>query len=280
MVDKVIIKPCVVLLEQCTPKAQIALSAELKNAIQERNILTAKSKRQIFSALDEIDYVNKSARDVRRQEKKNLILQEILDSEVTYLKQLEILSIYFMKPIKETIDKEDFNTIFGNIETIYEVNGALLDELKKDLTNVAKAFLKLAPFFKLYSVYAYDYNKAIKRLQVILSLSVRYCELLCILFQFMILHHSSFAKLVNNQETRPEVQTKLSALLIAPIQRIPRYCLLLQQVLDNSAPTDPDYSTLKSKKLKILLNITKRNLCYSYLNKSPTGSQSHQHITG
>lgn len=56
----------------------------------------------------------------------------------------------------------------------------------------------------------------------------------------------TFAKFIDNQETRPEVQMKLSALLIAPIQRIPRYCLLLQQVLENSTTHDSDYLTLKS----------------------------------
>lgn len=48
------------------------------------------------------------------------------------------------------------------------------------------------------------------------------------------------------QESRPEVQSKLSSLLIAPIQRIPRYRLLLKQVLDYTSPVDADYLALKS----------------------------------
>lgn len=164
--ESVIIKPCVVLLEQCTPKQQLALSAELKNAIYERNVLTAKSKKKILTALDELD--DDDDFDITRKDRKKFALQEILDSEVTYLKQLEILMKFFIKPLRQRklISEEDVNVIFGSIKTIYEVNGALLEELKSDLTNVAKAFLKLAPFFKLYSVYACDYNKAIKKLQV------------------------------------------------------------------------------------------------------------------
>lgn len=35
---------------------------------------------------------------------------------------------------------------------------------------------------------------------------------------------------IQRQETRPEVGTKISSLLIAPIQRIPRYLLLLKEL--------------------------------------------------
>lgn len=56
-----------------------------------------------------------------------------------------------------------------------------------------------------------------------------------------------FAKFIENQETRPEVQNKLSALLITPIQRVPRYKLLLNQLYELTTPTDKDYTLLKGK---------------------------------
>ena len=56
--------------------------------------------------------------------------------------------------------------LFGNIETIYSVNGALLEELKEHPDNVSAAFLKLAPYFKLYSLYAYEYKHIVAFLQV------------------------------------------------------------------------------------------------------------------
>lgn len=46
-------------------------------------------------------------------------------------------------------------------------------------------------------------------------------------------------------ETRPEVQQKLSSLLITPIQRVPRYRLLLQQVLLYTSPADVDYKLIQ-----------------------------------
>lgn len=95
-------------------------------------------------------------------------IEEILTSEMSYINHLQMLIEHFMTPVKERkfISTMDFNTIFGNIETIFNVNEELLKELKNDVNNYAKAFLKMAPFLKLYSVYAYDYKKSISHLEV------------------------------------------------------------------------------------------------------------------
>ena len=75
-----------------------------------------------------------------------------------------------MKPIQEKklLSIAEYATLFENIETLYNVNRELLKELKENPENVAQAFCKLAPFFKLYSVYAYNYNQALQLLQVLI----------------------------------------------------------------------------------------------------------------
>ena len=73
-----------------------------------------------------------------------------------------------MKPILERklLNESSYIALFENIETLYNVNGELMKELKQNPENVAHAFCKLAPFFKLYSVYAYNYKRALDLLQV------------------------------------------------------------------------------------------------------------------
>lgn len=224
-------KPCVVKLDQLliTPKAQqLGLSAELRNVINERNILTAKTKQRFINDLNDIN--KPSQTEITR---KNKAFQEILDTELAYVSQLEVLMKFFMEPIDDRglMSKKEFEVVFGNVQTLYKVHEELVEELKNNLSNLAEAFLRLAPFFKLYSVYAYNYKKALQILENLYKTNKIY------------------AKFVNNQETRPEVHTKLTSLLIAPIQRIPRYCLLLKQVLENSRRTDPDYKGI-SESLK------------------------------
>lgn len=73
-----------------------------------------------------------------------------------------------MKPIleKSLLDRATYAVLFENIETLYNVNYTLFKEIKENSENIALAFYKLAPFFKLYSVYAYNYKRALHLLQV------------------------------------------------------------------------------------------------------------------
>jgi hypothetical protein len=57
--------------------------------------------------------------------------------------------------------------------------------------------------------------------------------------------NSPFRSFLEKTESRPEVQQKLNSLLISPIQRVPRYRLLLQQVLLYTSPSDSDYKSIQ-----------------------------------
>ncbi|KAJ8950622.1 hypothetical protein NQ318_010821 [Aromia moschata] len=208
--------------EPVTPHAHVEFSVELKKVINERNILTSKTKARHLTKL----------RQKRKKTvaviKRNKALLEIINSEIKYVAQLETIINFFMKPAREQklLKFDDFNILFGNINTIYGINKELLEELEKGFDNVVNAFFKIAPFLKLYSVYAFEFKNSIKILQ-----NAR-------------LLNPQFAKFMENQETRPEVQNKLSALLITPIQRVPRYKLLLTNLYNLTKPSDKDFRNL------------------------------------
>lgn len=172
-------------------------------------------------------------------------IHEIVTSEKTYLQQLQILMDYFVKPLKERkiIDEASHTTLFGQIEMIHNLNGEFLRELESDMDNVAKAFLKMAPFFKLYSVYAFDYRHALLVLQELTS------------------KNAAFRKFLETTEFCPEVQRKLNSLMIAPIQRVPRYKLLLEQVLLYTSPADADFKLLKESVKQIENTVSHINTC-------------------
>ncbi|XP_066148998.1 rho guanine nucleotide exchange factor 39 [Euwallacea fornicatus] len=209
-----------------TPKPNLELASELKKVINERNILTSKTRKWVFAGLDEIKY--KTEKETLNLSREKALL-EIVNSEIKYIQQLEIIINFFMKPTMERklLKPDHYEILFGNINTIYEINKELLNKLDKGFDNVINAFSKMAPFLKLYSVYAYEFRKSITILQ-----NARSCN-------------PNFAKFVENQETRPEVQSKLSALLIAPIQRVPRYKLLLNQLFQLSTPEDKNFALIR-----------------------------------
>lgn len=172
-------------------------------------------------------------------------IQEIVSSEQTYLQQLELLMEYFVKPLKEEkiIDEASHIALFGQIEMIHNLNGEFLQELQSDMNNVAKAFLKMAPFFKLYSVYAFDYRNAL------------------LLLQHLVSKNAGFRRFLELNESRPEVQRKLNSLMIVPIQRVPRYKLLLEQVLLYTSPADTDFKALRQSVKEIENTVSHINSC-------------------
>lgn len=151
--------------EPSTPKASIEFSVELKKVINERNILTTKTRKRVFEALDEIKTKNE---DETRNFKREKSLLEIVNSEIKYVHQLEIIINFFLNPAddRKLLKPDDFHTVFGHINTIYNINKELLQELEKGYNYVAIAFSKIAPFFKLYSAYAYDFKNILSILQV------------------------------------------------------------------------------------------------------------------
>ncbi|KAL6261843.1 hypothetical protein P5V15_006930 [Pogonomyrmex californicus] len=206
---------------------QASLSSELKQVINERNILSMRSRMKVLRALNEnnVQCIEEKEKTLRSQ-----AIQEILTTEVTYLQQLEILTEFFLQPILERklLNHPLFITFSENIKMLYNVSGELVTGLKHNPINIAGIFHKLAPFFKLYSIYAYDYVQMLNLLQTNQE------------------NDPDFKKFIFDQETRPEVGRKLSSLLITPVQRVPRYQLLVKEVLLHTPYEHKEYKHLQT----------------------------------
>ncbi|XP_037721937.1 guanine nucleotide exchange factor DBS [Drosophila subpulchrella] len=231
-----------------SPQTPLSFSRELRQVLQERNLLTAKSRRKVCSMLDSNNSSpigSPNPESGKRLGFRRQAIQEIISSEKSYLEQLELLMNFFVRPLKEQaiIDCSNHTLLFGQIEMIHNLNGEFLRELEANMENVAHAFLKMAPFFKLYSVYAFDYRGALFIIQDLIS------------------KNPVFRKFLEQTESRPEVQRKLNSLMIVPIQRVPRYKLLLEQVLLYTSPADADYKSLKESVKEIEATASHINTC-------------------
>lgn len=73
---------------------------------------------------------------------------------------------YFEGPLRENglIGDHVIVTIFSNIQQIISVNQELMQHLSE--SSVGQAFLLVAPFFKLYSTYANNHERALATLMV------------------------------------------------------------------------------------------------------------------
>lgn len=200
---------------------------ELRGVLDQQNIFSAKTKQKVLRDLDQhiCDDTEKRIAKLRIRS-----IQEICVSETNYIHQLDKLITYFKRPIEEQklASSQVIGKLFGNVETILNVNKELLVQLHPAKENIGKVFLNTAPFLKLYSVYAFNYKNVLDTLQDLPK------------------SHPKLYRFVCTQESRPDVSAKLNSLLITPIQRIPRYLLLLRE-LQNYTPTEHQgYNDIKA----------------------------------
>ena len=215
-----------------TPEYSKSLSRELEEVINKQNMLTSRTRRRVLMSLQENSQKGENEEMTKLRKR---AIEEIINSEKTYLSQLEIIDEYFMKPIQESglLPQNVFANIFGDIPGIQQINKELLAAMEVSTEQIGKVFLDLAPYLKFYSTYANDFRDASRLVD-------EYTE-----------KSKPFRQLLANQESRPEVQKKLNSLLITPVQRIPRYKLLLDDIIKNTPRYHPDKDNLTEARTHI-----------------------------
>lgn len=163
------------------------------------------------------------------------VISELVDSEHVYLDLLYKCNISYIDPIRESLDsgakvnykltESDINALFSNIEQIYVLGTVLFSEMQTILNSfgtiefdvllcsLAILFNNLIPMFKIYTGYARNHFSSSALLETLLNSS----------------RFSKFQKLLDNNQK--SLGTTLDSLLILPIQRIPRYKLLLEELV-------------------------------------------------
>lgn len=155
-----------------------------------------------------------------------------MSTEEIYLKNLIALEQYFAAPLETHIivSAEEFAMLFSTIRPLVGLSRDFCSKLKARLetwdhseSKLGELFLQLAPFFKLFGSHAVGYTSALQ------------------------VHR----RLKNNEKFNQFIAEAefgsghiLDSILIAPIQRVPRYELLLKELLKHTGEDHPDYTDL------------------------------------
>ena len=142
-----------------TPEFSKSLSRELEEVISKQNLLTSRTRRRVLVSLQE---QTNQEEDAEMEGLRQKAIDEIINSEKSYLRQLEIVEDFFMKPIRENeiLASQIYANIFGDILGIRQVNKELLLAMETSTNKIGKVFLDLAPYLKFYSTYANDFKQA------------------------------------------------------------------------------------------------------------------------
>ncbi|EFC48101.1 rhoGEF domain-containing protein [Naegleria gruberi] len=237
--------------------------------------LTVKSNESIFDEImnttindDEmVDDIKMVIEKSPIEKKRDRILEEILTTEESYVKGLRTLEENYLKPIKEILQKETFDLIFNDIAIIKGVNENFLQELKKiyfgvdglSCLAVAKLMLHYAHSFKLYTRFIGNYGIAVSTLEEEKKKNGKLRKML-----------DKIAEKLSDEATVSSDFT-IDGHLVLPLQRIPRYQLLLQQLKEFTDHNDESFVLIEnalSLIKEIASELNNRQLEYSNIHKS------------
>lgn len=180
------------------------------------------SSGEIQSLTDSSGYLTETQKCSEAQKLLN-IAKELLHTEEAYVKRLNLLDQVFCTKLTEAGIPQDVITgIFSNISSIYCFHDQfLLPELKTRITGewdsnprIGDILQKLAPFMKMYGEYVKNFDRAMDLVNTWTQRS------------------SQFKSVVQNIQ-KQEVCGNLTLQhhMLEPVQRIPRYELLLKDYL-------------------------------------------------
>jgi len=155
-------------------------------------------------------------------------VDELVQTEKTYVSNLEKLFKVYVNPLRNTEDKQirkllsmqDHAIIFApDLFTIYALHIQLNADLIKATTKwdnetskIGQIFIKYGELFKMYQDYFHKHEKAVQHLMKLER------------------KNTKFAKWSMEQSQKVSGLT-IQALLILPIQRLPRYEMLLKEII-------------------------------------------------
>ncbi|XP_077196045.1 FYVE, RhoGEF and PH domain-containing protein 4 isoform X1 [Paroedura picta] len=174
------------------------------------------------------------------------IASELLHTEKAYVSRLELLDQVFYSRLMDEANRGSFpaevvNKIFSNISSINQFhNQFLLPELEKRMQEwdtsprIGDILQKLAPFLKMYGEYVKNFDNAMELVKTWTERSP--------LFKSII---------QDIQKQKACGNLTLQHHMLEPVQRIPRYEMLLKDYLRKLPPDSPDWKDAE-KSLEII----------------------------
>ncbi|NXC44280.1 DNMBP protein, partial [Penelope pileata] len=190
----------------------------------------------------------------RMLEKRAKVIEELLQTERDYIRDLEMCVERIMMPLQQAqMQNVDFDGLFGNIQVVISFSKQLLSTLEAS-DSIGPVFLaQRAELESVYRVYCQNHDEAIALLETY-EKDEKIQKLLADLLDSLRSLYSEWGctNYIN-----------LGSFLIKPVQRVMRYPLLLMELLNATPESHPDKAPLTAavlavKEINVNINEYKR----------------------
>ncbi|XP_030764508.1 protein vav-like isoform X1 [Sitophilus oryzae] len=172
-------------------------------------------------------------------EKRDFVIKELLDTEKNYVDVLSKLKNSFMIPLCNLMRSEEHSVVFHKIKELYEIHSSFLHELTRTKTNpnvkLCSVFLQFREKFLIYGSYCANLTRATTLLQELCDQNEAFNQAVI-----------KYEKEVNNG------RFKLRDVLSVPMQRILKYHLFLEKLIENTDVNHDEYADLRKSREAML----------------------------
>ncbi|XP_050546450.1 protein vav [Daktulosphaira vitifoliae] len=166
-------------------------------------------------------------------EKRDYVINELVETEKNYVDVLQTLIKCFIKPLSKIMKDNDFSVIFQGVKELYEIHKEFHQDLMKACSQfsslrLSDVFLNWKDKFLVYADYCANLTTAQDRIQDLCN------------------HNDLIYREVNRcQEEANNGKFKLRDILSVPMQRILKYHLLLDKLIHDTPQSHKDLPGLE-----------------------------------
>ncbi|XP_011486266.1 dynamin-binding protein isoform X1 [Oryzias latipes] len=244
-------------LEFCNYTLEALAREQQQLQLQEMTFLSSQPKPLDSTPASDMSSSSNTSSDNPEQrmlEKRNKVIEELLQTEKDYIKDLNMCVEEIIEPLQEKqVKNMDFNGLFGNITSVIELSQRLYDELQ-ETDSIGKTFLDFrSQMEEVYKLYCQNHDDAISLLESYeKDEGIQRHVLECLERLRAIYRNWGKANYIN-----------LGSFLIKPVQRVMRYPLLLTELLGATPESHHDRLQLTKavqvvKEINVNINEYKR----------------------
>lgn len=189
----------------------------------------ASANPSVFVLPTTIESTPESTEAAEWKRKRGYVIREFISSEENYYKRLQLTFDLYVAPLRklEIIESSQINTQFYNWDLLVGLHKDLYENMVLEhdagTLNLGARFKTFSHFLKCYSQYLTNFDRARNERAKLLT------------------SNKKFSAFVEKVENSPESQQlPLESFLMEPVQRVPRYRLLLEQLLKYTPNDHPE----------------------------------------
>lgn len=180
---------------------------------------------------------NKMRKLVKNLTKRRYLIRELVDTEEKYIRDLSVVISDFKVNLlkRRIITADQAQILFSNIDEIRRLNELFFATIFSEVEHYSHYKIIFdnvqaeIPFFKIYFEYVHNYNNSNALVNKLTE------------------NNKEFERFFSDARANPKYhQLTLKDYLIKPIQRLPKYVLIMKEVRKLTPPWHPDYENIEN----------------------------------